>query len=422
LGKAYTYLRMSVAHLLDNQLREIAMSVQQQNGDQLASLLLLDRLNKLQQQAITSQSIQLTTFTTKVSRIPDPFRDIVSQHMRAFTSQANRKFLEAFQTQAECADSMFAAIMKDRDTNWWLPAVNVVLFQLRKYSYRCEENRDASDKAPSYIVQAQEILTRFFSNMIIDRSPLRCSKKKGCLFVINHLLKIYFKIKSLRLCNNLINTVNNKNSMPPLSSFPKAQTVTYNYYLGRLQVFEEEYDKAGETLMEAFTHCHRDQKKNKRRILQFLIPVRLLLGHYPQPALLRKYGLTQFAGIVDSIRAGNLKHFNETLEEFQDFFINKGIFLILEKLRNFVYRNLFRNVYLYNLKTADEKTSNQLKLSLLQASLRMNGIEMEIDELECILANLIWRGSIKGYIAHLRCVVLSKTDPFPPPSSSASMN
>lgn len=38
---------------------------------------------------------------------------------------------------------------------------------------------------------------------------------------------------------------------------------------------------------------------------------------------------------------------------------------------------------------------------------------MSIDELECILANLIFQNSIKGYIAHKRCVVLSKADPFP---------
>lgn len=400
---------------LEPQLREIIHAIQQQNGDQLAGFLHLERLTKNNQAVIISQAAQ-AGFQMKVGRLPDPYRDIVSQHMKAFTLMANKKYLEAFQAQAECADSSFSLMMKDRDTNWWLPMINVVLLQLRKYSYKAEAARDPSEKATSYIVQAQEILTRFFSNMIIDRSNIRISKKMGCLFVIVHLLKIYFKIKSLRLCNNLINTVNNKNSMPPLSSFPMAQQVAYNYYLGRLQVFEEEYDKAGQTLMIAFTHCHKDQKKNKRRILQFLIPVRLLLGYFPEPALLQKYQLTQFSGIVESIKAGNLKHFNETLEEFQDFFINKGIFLILEKLRNFVYRNLFRKVYLYN--QLEEKTNNQLKLSLLQASLRINGIEMDIDELECILANLIWRGSIKGYIAHLRCVVLSRADPFPPPNAT----
>jgi hypothetical protein len=43
---------------------------------------------------------------------------------------------------------------------------------------------------------------------------------------------------------------------------------------------------------------------------------------------------------------------------------------------------------------------------------------MDLDELECILANLIFQGSIKGYIAHKKCVIFSKTDPFPPPSSA----
>ena len=96
----------------------------------------------------------------------------------------------------------------------------------------------------------------------------------------------------------------------------------------------------------------------------------------------------------------------------------------------------------------------QVDLSLLQGALRVHGIEMDLDELECILANLIFQvlpfpshrprqerntqshrhtntnthththtqthtqGSIKGYIAHKKCVIFSKTDPFPPPSSA----
>ncbi len=36
-------------------------------------------------------------------------------------------------------------------------------------------------------------------------------------------------------------------------------------------------------------------------------------------------------------------------------------------------------------------------------------------ELQCLLANLIYRKFIKGYIAYKqRVVVLAKTDPFPP--------
>jgi hypothetical protein len=33
------------------------------------------------------------------------------------------------------------------------------------------------------------------------------------------------------------------------------------------------------------------------------------------------------------------------LEANQEFFIKKGVYLLLEKLKTFVYRNLFRKVY-----------------------------------------------------------------------------
>lgn len=36
-----------------------------------------------------------------------------------------------------------------------------------------------------------------------------------------------------------------------------------------------------------------------------------------------------------------------------------------------------------------------------------------IDEIECILSNLIYQGWIKGYILHEKALCLSKKDPFP---------
>jgi hypothetical protein len=39
---------------------------------------------------------------------------------------------------------------------------------------------------------------------------------------------------------------------------------------------------------------------------------------------------------------------------------------------------------------------------------------MDLDELECMIANQIYIGYIKGYISHEnRLLVLGKTDPFP---------
>jgi len=241
---------------------------------------------------------------------------------------------------------------------------------------------------------------------------------KGKLLNLIHL-KIYFKINNLRLCTNLVKAVDSDN-FPPFQSFPPSQTVAYQFYQGRLLIFEESYEKAEKYLDLAFVHCHRQARSNKRRILQYLIPVKLLLGKFPQVKLLEKYNLLQFKDLVDSVRRGHLKLFNDSLETHQEFFIRKGIFLMLEKLKTTIYRNLFRRVYRFCQTEESIVKKTQLPLTVLQAALRVNGIEMDSDELECILANLIYQGSIKGYIAHKRCVVLSKQDPFPAVSASTA--
>jgi len=75
--------------------------------------------------------------------------------------------------------------------------------------------------------------------------------------------------------------------------------------------------------------------------------------------------------------------------------------------------SLFSHIYHSTNPSDSTSAPNQLPLDTLLAALRVNGTDMSVDELECILANLIFQGNMKGYIAHKRCVVLSKTDPFP---------
>ncbi len=47
-----------------------------------------------------------------------------------------------------------------------------------------------------------------------------------------------------------------------------------------------------------------------RMILQFLIPVKLLLGIIPSTELLQQYKLIEYEDIVTSIKTGNLALFN----------------------------------------------------------------------------------------------------------------
>ncbi len=57
----------------------------------------------------------------------------------------------------------------------------------------------------------------------------------------------------------------------------------------------------------------------------------------------------------------------------------------------------------------------QLRLGMLLTALHVAGeTDVDKDELECIVANLIFHRSIKGYVAHAQQIlVLSKVDPFP---------
>ena len=50
----------------------------------------------------------------------------------------------------------------------------------------------------------------------------------------------------------------------------------------------------------------------------------------------------------------------------------------------------------------------------VQQALAWQDVEIDLDGVECIAANLIYRKLVKGYLSHQhRIAVLSKQDPFP---------
>jgi nuclear mRNA export protein PCID2/THP1 len=56
----------------------------------------------------------------------------------------------------------------------------------------------------------------------------------------------------------------------------------------------------------------------------------------------------------------------------------------------------------------------QISLSTIANTFQWLKLPMDLDEIECILATLIYAGFIRGYLAHTkRVLVLSKRDPFP---------
>ncbi|KAI9885869.1 MAG: 60S ribosomal protein L20 [Watsoniomyces obsoletus] len=203
--------------------------------------------------------------------------------------------------------------------------------------------------------------------------------------------------------------------MPPLESFPKSHVVTYLYYVGLIHFLEEDYIKAEEYLTQAWTMCHRDAKKNLELILTYLIPCHLINTHtLPSSDLLAPHPQLQalFGPICSCIKKGDLAGFDAALVAGEDAFVRQRIYLTLERGRDVALRNLFRRVFVAtafedpteseegNAKGEVERVRGEKRTRILvaefAAAVRLGsadaaGRHIEDDEVECLIANLIYK-------------------------------
>jgi hypothetical protein len=203
--------------------------------------------------------------------------------------------------------------------------------------------------------------------------------------------------------------------VPPIEQFPKSEAVSYRYYKGRLALYEGHYASA-ESALEYAYQCipsSVESLRNKRLTLLYLIPAKLFLGQIPTLNLLNRYQLVEFRDLVQAMRSGNLYLFEKSLEDHQAFFMKMGLYLLLQdKLHSIVYRNLVKRVY----HACYGPQTHRLSLAWIHTAMEFMGVQIELDEVECILANLIYQGFIKGYLSHSKHVmVLRKQQPFPAP-------
>jgi len=90
----------------------------------------------------------------------------------------------------------------------------------------------------------------------------------------NQMFKVYFKINRHHLCKPLVRAIE---SCPLKDKFSLAQRITYKFYTGQRAMFDGDYKTADECLSYCFANCHNSSKKNKRSILIYLVPVKMIL-------------------------------------------------------------------------------------------------------------------------------------------------
>lgn len=329
---------------------------------------------------------------------------------------------------------------------WTIPSLYLVGKYLRLFAIKSDEERSRNPPAaasggnlfqddfdPDAGRQAQlrdceQHLKRIFTLCLTDRAPLDESRKWGIYFIVNLLFKTYFKLNQASLSRNILTSLkalNGRGDMPPLDSFPKSQRVTFKFYEGILYFLEENYIQAEAHLTQAWLLCPRTAKANIERILIYLIPCRLITSHeLPTKKLLEPYPRLQelFLPLAKCIRQGDLRSFDLALQQGEDEFVKRRIYLTLERGRDIALRNLLRKVFLTGgfeepkEESATPMRRTRVPLAEFQAAIGMcsGGEPVDADEVECLVANMIYKELMKGYIARERgIVVLSKKGAFP---------
>ncbi|KAI7868710.1 hypothetical protein BDF14DRAFT_1790041 [Spinellus fusiger] len=250
--------------------------------------------------------------------------------------------------------------------------------------------------------------------MLADRAPMEESKRQGIFHITNLAFKAYFKLDSVRLCQTLISNI--RTGCVSVDMYPMAQQVTYRYYLGRYFLYSNRLRKADECLSFAFNRCTMHHWKNKRLILKFMIPCRILLGHFPSTQLLTKYQLVEpFAGLIDTLKSGSLSAYFDHMDAHFGFFYSTFTYVMLrERGTVLLWRCLLKKLsYLVS-------TVNMLRFEDCLTALVLSSKDSTMDssDVEAILVSLVSQKYIRGYIHHQKkTLVLSKSNAFPPISS-----
>ncbi|KAL9134492.1 MAG: hypothetical protein Q9175_004324 [Cornicularia normoerica] len=334
---------------------------------------------------------------------------------------------------------------------WTLPVLYTAGKHLRAFAIKADENARASGGDANLnagglqedvegdfgknekLEDAARVINRMFTLCISDRAPLEESRKWGLYYTTNLLFKTYFKLNSIGLSRNILRALSaSRTDMPTLEAFPRSHIVTFKYYVGVIQFLEEDYAQAEENLTSAWHMCHRSATRNIELILTYLIPTLLLTRQQlPSSRLLSPYPRlgSLFAPLTLAIRIGSLSAFDTALAEGEHEFVKRRIYLTLERGRDICLRNLLRKVYLAGDLDEEGKRSTRIYVKDFAAAIRLGesggsgeGMDVEMDgsagenndEVECLVANMIYKNLMKGYISRERgIVVLSKNGAFP---------
>lgn len=402
------YISMGEAHRrITEYLNGFADAVSVQDGGTLARLLSFSSNSAyLLSLADALNVFQDANRVIKQSEKCSQFAEIVAPLFRSLQNYRLGNLVDAYHAFEKSANA-FVQEFRNWESSWALEALHVIAYEIRVLAERADRELASGGKSPEKLKGAGSFLMKVFG-VLAGKGP----KRVGALYVTCQLFKIYFKLGTVHLCRSVIRSIETARIFD-FEEFPRRDRVTYMYYTGRLEVFNENFTAADTKLSYALMHCNPQREANIRMILKYLIPVKLSLGILPKSWLLEKYNLLEYMNVIEALKRGDLRLLRHALQEHEDRFLRSGVYLVLEKLELQVYQRLVKKIYIIQ-KLKDPSKAHQLKLEIIVKALKWLEMDMDLDEVECIMTILIYKNLVKGYFAHKsKVVVLSKQDPFP---------
>lgn len=238
-----------------------------------------------------------------------------------------------------------------------------------------------------------------------------------------NLIKVYFKLRTYRNCETLIGWVD-RSEINFDKEIPLIYSCAYNYYTGRMNLYKKDIEKSKLCFEKAFMQIKNVNTKNldnynvkidyhnKRLVLEYLIVLNLFYGKEPSKQLLSKYNLLEYSNLIKAIKYGDIEMFDNQTLLLEDRMASLGTFLLVEKLKGYVVRNLINRIY--NMMDVQSQQYPKLCLNLLYSIFSKFKYFEDYEEFEFYLISVLYKGLIKGYIhQEKKELVFSKKNPFP---------
>ncbi len=386
--------------------------------------------------------------------LPEKFRPVVRLYLKLMRSVY---ILNDIDASFDDLNEMVAALNRaaDLQANWINPAlINAVTELINVYQVKQKTKPDAEPSADFEdtlgaasaprlsLERLATTVNNAFKLLLNDKNlDLAQLKRTDIYFFLGSLIRIYFQLGKLELAKSVEKALRGTRfDLPPLNARDprkKKYAVTYLYYSAVLSLDDADFKEAEAKLTNALEiMAYYSQPllvaPHTERVLMLLIPLRLHnAGAVPAEKTWQRFPRLKlvYGGIVGAIARGDIKLFEMEQAKFEVVFLKRHLYLLVEHLKARCYAGLSRRVARAFAQLQLDADAHIVPLSAFQVGLELStnwkrrGDAYEplketlshlLDELECILANLIYSGYMKGYILHgNKCVVLSKTNAFP---------